>query len=69
MNYPSMIVDSDHKDTVADVECIHVLLEGSNGFCPEDMRPCFVPKICLEASVQTLQEQEEIIPLPIASDL
>ena len=52
----AMIVDCDHEDTVADMECIHIFLKGSNSICPENMRPGFVTQSGFEPCIQTLQE-------------
>ena len=55
-----MIVDCDHKDTVADVKGVHILLQSAHSLCPLYVRPSFVPQRTLKSCVQALYKFSSI---------
>lgn len=50
-----MVVDLHHEDTMANVECVHILLQGFHCICPQDVSPGFVSQRTLETCVKSLQ--------------
>ena len=54
MTHRRAVEDGDHKHAVADVECVHVLLQRPDRLRPQHVRPCLVSQRALEARVQAL---------------